>query len=231
MADGDRPTLTVEERAERGSRATRRLRREGWVPGVVYGEGSETVSFKVGVRDLRLALQAATAVIDLKVGSARPLPVIVKETQQHPVRGEVMHLDLLQVNLRQKIHSTLAVELVGSESAPGVVQGGVLEHVTRELNIEALPGDLPERIDVDVSGLEVAGTLPLSEISPPEGVEFLDDPDETVIATIGAPTALEETDAVEEETELVGEDAEAARRAGIEPGAEGAEDEARGEGS
>jgi len=229
MADGDRPTLSVEERSERGSRATRRLRREGWVPGVVYGEGAEPVSFKVGVRDLRLALQEATAVIDLEVGSARPLPVIVKETQQHPVRGEVMHLDLLQVNMRQKIHSTMAVELVGAEVAPGVVQGGVLEHVTRELNIEALPGDLPERIDVDVSELEVAGTLHLSEISPPEGVDFLDDLEETIIATVGAPTGLEETDAVEEETELVGEDAEAA---GIEPGAEGEEGgEAGSEGS
>ena len=229
MADGDRPTLSVEERSERGSRATRRLRREGWVPGVVYGEGAEPVSFKVGVRDLRLALQEATAVIDLEVGSARPLPVIVKETQQHPVRGEVMHLDLLQVNMRQKIHSTMAVELVGVEVAPGVVQGGVLEHVTRELNIEALPGDLPERIDVDVSELEVAGTLHLSEISPPEGVDFLDDLEDTIIATVGAPTGLEETDAVEEETELVGEDAEAA---GIAPDAEGGDgDEAGSEGS
>ncbi len=229
MADGDRPTLSVEERSERGSRATRRLRREGWVPGVVYGEGAEPVSFKVGVRDLRLALQEATAVIDLEVGSGRPRPVIVKETQQHPVRGEVMHLDLLQVNMREKIQSTTAVELIGAELAPGVVQGGVLEHVTRELNIEALPGDLPERIDVDVSGLEVAGTLHLSEISPPEGVDFLDDLEETIIATVGAPTGLEETDAVEEETELVGEDAEAA---GIEPGAQGEEGgEAGSEGS
>jgi large subunit ribosomal protein L25 len=155
--------------------------------------------------------------------------VIVKETQQHPVRGEVMHLDLLQVNMRQKIHSTMAVELVGVEVAPGVVQGGVLEHVTRELNIEALPGDLPERIDVDVSELEVAGTLHLSEISPPEGVDFLDDLEDTIIATVGAPTGLEETDAVEEETELVGEDAEAA---GIAPDAEGGDgDEAGSEGS
>ncbi|MEJ7718705.1 MAG: 50S ribosomal protein L25 [Thermoleophilaceae bacterium] len=228
MADGDRPTLTVEERSERGSRSTRRLRREGWVPGVVYGEGADPVSFKVGVRDLRLALQEVTAVIDLKVGSARPLPVIVKETQQHPVRGEVMHLDLLQVNMREKIQSTMAVELLGAEVAPGVVQGGVLEHVTRELNIEALPGDLPEHIDVDVSDLEVAGTLHLSEITPPEGVEFLDDLEETIIATVGTATGLEETDAIEEETELVGEDAEAADRAGIEPGAGG---EAGGEDS
>lgn len=212
MADSDRPTLPAEDRSERGSRATRRLRREGWIPGVVYGSGiDEPVSFKVGTRDLRLALQDASAVIDLKVGSADARPVIVKEAQQHPVRGDVQHIDLLQVDLRRKIHSTVPVELVGVDEAPGVVEGGVLEQQIRELNIEALPGDIPERIDVDVSGMEVPSNKSLSEIRPPEGVEFLDDPAETIIATIGAPTGLEETDAVEEEPELVGEDGEPAQ--------------------
>lgn len=206
MAESDRPTLPAEDRSERGSRATRRLRRDGWIPGVVYGSGiDEPVSFKVGTRDLRLALQDASAVIDLKVGSADPRPVIVKETQQHPVRGEVQHIDLLQVDLRQKIHSTVPVELVGVDEAPGVVEGGVLEQQTRELNIEALPGDIPERIEVDVSKMDVPSNMPLSELHPPEGVEFLDDPDETIIAMIGAPTGLEETDAIEEEPELIGE--------------------------
>lgn len=224
MADSDRPTLTAEDRAERGSRATRRLRREGWIPGVVYGSGvGEPLSFKVGSRDLRLALQDASAVIDLKIGSSDPRPVIVKDTQQHPVRGDVLHLDLLQVDLRQKIQSTVPVELVGVDEAPGVVEGGVLEQQTRELNIEALPGDIPERIDVDVSHLEVPSNMALSEISPPAGVEFLDDPDETVIATIGAPTELAETDAVEEEPELIGQDGEPVQ-AEEPPAGAGAED-------
>jgi large subunit ribosomal protein L25 len=133
------------------------------------------------------------------------------------VRGEVQHIDLLQVDLRQKIHSTVPVELIRADEAPGVVEGGVLEQQTRELNIEALPGDIPERIEVDVSGMEVPSNKPLSELHPPAGVEFLDDPDETIIAIIGAPTGLEETDAVEEEPELVGEGAEA----GEAPDAEG----------
>ena len=204
----DRPTLTAEQRDERGSRATRRLRRAGLVPGIVYGVG-EPVAFKVGQRDLRIALQDASAVIDLKVGSGRALPVIVKETQNHPVRGEVQHLDLLQVDLTETIESTVLVELTGAEEAPGVVQGGVLEQVSHELNIEALPGDIPENVVVDVSAMEVNGTLHLNEVTPPQGVEFLDDPVETIIATIGAPTELEETDAIEQETELVGAEGEA----------------------
>jgi large subunit ribosomal protein L25 len=217
MAEGTRPTLSVEERPERGSRATRRLRRAGLVPGVVYGgTDGDSVSFKVGARDLRHVLVDGSALIDLEVAGGKARPVIVKDRQLHPVRDEVIHIDLLEVRLDEKIHSMVGVELEGVEEAPGVKEGGVLEHITRELNINALPTDIPERIVVDVSGLEVAGTLMLSEISAPAGVELLDDPDETVIATVVVPTEVEEPEEVEEETELVGEEGEAA-----EAGAEG----------
>src|SRR4051812_29109377 len=112
MASGDRPTLAVEERPERGSRATRRLRREGYVPGVVYGGGDgDCTAFKVGARDLRTALVAGSAVLDLTIGGGRAVPVIVKDQQHHPVRDHVMHLDLLRVRLDEKIQSTVAVEL------------------------------------------------------------------------------------------------------------------------
>jgi large subunit ribosomal protein L25 len=209
MASTKRPSLAVEERPERGSRATRRLRREGYVPGVVYGGGDgECTAFKVGTRDLRAALVAGSAVLDLEIDGGTPLPVIVKDQQRHPVRDDIVHLDLLQVRLDEKIQSTVAVDLDGAEEAPGAKEGGVVEHVTRELNIEALPGDLPERIVVDVSGLEAAATLHLSEVPVPQGVTFLDDPDETVIATVTIPTEVEEPE-VEEETELVGEEGEA----------------------
>ncbi len=219
MADADRPTLTVEEREERGSRSVRRLRRSGYVPGVVYGTGvEEPLTFKVGTRELRVALQNALAVIDLKIGSQNARPVILKDAQRHPVRAEVMHVDLLQVDLRQTIQSTVPLELVGIEEAPGVVEGGVLEQVTRELNIDALPGDIPESIQADVSRMEIAGTMSVADLTMPEGVTILDDPEETV-ATITPPTELEETDAVEEETERVGEEAESAEPA--EGGSEG----------
>ncbi len=231
MAAQDRPTLTVSERTERGSRAVRRLRRSGLIPGVLYGGGDgEAVSFSVATRDLRLALQDASQVIDVQLpGQKGARPVILKDTQRHPVRDEIMHLDLLQVRLDEKIHSTVPVELEGAEEAPGAKEGGVLEHVTRELNIEALPTDLPERLVVDVSGMEAAATMHLSEIDAPAGVTFLDDLEETIIATVTVPSEVEEETDIEEETELVGE-AEEAAAAGDESADESA-DEGGGESS
>ena len=220
MAAAKRPQLSVEERATRGSRATRRLRRAGLVPGVVYG-GDENTAFQVDARALRHALHEGSAVLDLSFnGNARP--VILKDEQRHAFRDETLHVDFLEVNLKEKIATTVPVELEGGEESPGAKEGGVIEHVTRELNIEALPTDIPERITVDVSGLDIAATMNLKEVSAPEGVEFLDDPDETVIATVTVPTEIEEPE-VEEETELVGEEGEAVEAAeGEEAPAEGA---------
>jgi large subunit ribosomal protein L25 len=219
MADA-RPTLEVEERSERGSRETRRLRRAGYVPGVVYGGRTgetDALSFKVDARVLRAALHDGSALIDLKIGSEKARPVIIKDQQVHPVRDELLHIDLLQVRLDEKIQTTVMVDVEGAEEAPGVKEGGVLEHATRELNIEALPTEIPERIVVDVSGMEMNATMHLSEIAAPEGVVFLDDPEETIVATITPPSKVEEPEAeIEEEAELVGEAAEA------EAGAEGA---------
>jgi len=220
MADGKRPSLEVEERNERGTRATKRLRKDGYVPGVVYG-GDDCVPFKVNNRVLRAALHDGSALIDLKIGGSQARPVIVKDQQHHPVRGQVMHIDLLQVRLDEKIHSPVQVELEGVDEAPGVKEGGVLEHVTRELNIEALPTDIPERITVNVSEMGINAVMHLSEVAAPDGVTFLDDLEETIIATITVPTEVEEPE-IEEETELVGEEAEAAAEAEAEAGAEGA---------
>jgi aminoacyl-tRNA hydrolase/ribosomal protein bL25 (Ctc-form) len=226
MADGKRPTLDVEDRSERGTRAARRLRREGYVPGVVYGgKDGDCTSFKVNWRVLRQVLVDGSALIDLKV-AGKTRPVIVKDQQQHPVRDELLHIDLLEVRLDEKIQTQVSVHLEGAEEAPGIKEGGVLEHVTHQLNIEALPTDIPDAIHVDVSALEIAATMHLSEISAPEGVTFLDDPEETLIATVVVPTEVEEPE-IEEETELVGEEGELEE--GAEP-AEGEEGEAPAEG-
>jgi len=223
MAAQQRPELKIEDRSERGSRATRRLRRKGLVPGVVYGgTDRECKAFSVEARELRRVLMAGSAVFDVAVDGT-PRPVIVKDQHHHPVREHVTHIDLLEVRLDEKIQTTVALEITGVEEAPGVKEGGVLEHVTRELNIEALPTSIPESITVDVSHLEVAGTMHLTEVSVPEGVEFLDNLEETIVATITAPTEIAEPE-IEEEAELVGEDGEP-----IEP-AEGEEGEAPAEG-
>src|SRR5215213_5711159 len=206
MADGSRPTLEVDARPERGTRATRRLRREGIVPGVVYGgTGQEdAVSFRVDARELRQVLVDGSALIDLKV-DGKTLPVIVKDRQLDPVRDEIIHIDLLEVRLDEKIQTQVGVHIEGIEEAPGIKEGGVLEHVTHQLNIEALPTAIPDVIVVDVSGMEIAATMHLAEITPPQGVTFLDDPEETILATVVVPTEVEEPE-IEEETELVGEE-------------------------
>jgi large subunit ribosomal protein L25 len=202
-----RPTLEADERSERGTRATKRLRREGFVPGVVYGGGNgDSTSFKVQARVLRQVLVDGSALIDLKVGAQSARPVIVKDQQLHPVRDEVVHIDLLEVRLDEKIEAPVAVHVQGTEEAPGVKEGGVLDQVTHQLNIEALPTDIPEAIVVDVSEMEIAATMQLSELDAPAGVTFLDDPEETIIATIVVPTEVEEPEEIEEETELVGEE-------------------------
>jgi large subunit ribosomal protein L25 len=189
------------------------------VPGVVYGgKDGDCTSFKVNSRTLRQVLVDGSALIDLKVGG-KTRPVIVKDQQQHPVRDELLHIDLLEVRLDEKIQTQVSVHLEGAEEAPGIKEGGVLEHVTHQLNIEALPTDIPDAIQVDVSGLEIAATMHLSEISPPAGVTFLDDPEETILATVVVPTEVEEPE-IEEEIELVGEEGEP-----LEEGAEPAEGE------
>ncbi len=220
-----RPSLAVQERPERGSREARRLRRAGFVPGILYGASHpDPVALKVGALELRRLLADGAALFDVKIGGDRSVPAILKDRQDHPVRAEVMHVDFLEVRLDEKIQSTVSVELTGVEEAPGVTEGGVLDLATRELNIEALPTAIPEHITVDVSDMEMGATLLLSAISAPEGVEFLDDPEETVVATVILPTVEEEPE-IEEETELVGEEGEPAE------GAEGDASTESGEGS
>jgi large subunit ribosomal protein L25 len=208
----DRTTLKVSERQDFGSRTARRLRRSGFVPGVVYGGGREARAFQVPERELRAVLAHGGALIDVVFDGGKPTPVVVKEQQRHPVRGSLVHVDLLEVKLDEEIQADVPVELIGADEAPGVNEGGVLEHVTRELTIRALPTAIPESIVADVSGMEINDTLQLSALVPPEGVEFVaDEPDEVTIATLSPPRIEEEPEPeVEEEAELVGEEGEAA---------------------
>lgn len=203
----DRSTLTVHLREPEGSRAARRLRRSGCVPGVLYGAGDEPLSFDVDARELRIALASSGAVLDLSVDGGKPSPVVLKEAQRDPVRGDTTHVDLLRVKLDIAIHAVVTLELVGADDAPGVKRGGVLEHVTREVNVEALPTVIPESIVYDVSAMEIGETVTLESVSPPEGVSLLDDP-ETVLAILSPPRLQTEAEPeIESETGLVGEQA------------------------
>jgi large subunit ribosomal protein L25 len=209
MAETTTTKLDVQSRTSDGSRAARRLRRSGRVPGVLYGGGSGAVGFDADARELRLALARSGAVLDLSVDGNKATPVVLKEAQRDPVRGETVHVDLLRVRLDQAISAVVPLELTGMEEAPGVKEGGVLEQITRELNVEALPTAIPESIVHDVSEMVIGDTLLLTAVAVPDGVTLLDDLEETVIVTLSPPRLqVEADDEVESETELVGEGAE-----------------------
>lgn len=201
-----RSTLKVAPRADFGSRSSRRMRRDGLVPGVVYSGGSEAEPFQVSERDIRHITGEGAALFDLEIDGGKAIPVVIKEEQLHPVRGSLQHIDLMEVKLDEAIQADVALELEGADTAPGVKGGGVLEHVTREITVEALPTDIPDNIVVDVSAMEINDTLQLSAVTAPEGVKFVvDDPEEVTIVTLSPPRVEEVEPEVEEETELVGE--------------------------
>lgn len=205
----DTTTLSASSREAEGSRATRRLRRSGRIPGVVYGGGEESLAFDVDARDLRLALSGGGAVIELTLEGGRAEAVVLKDEQRHPVNSATMHVDFLRVDLNKPIQATTVLDLTGTDDAPGVKEGGVLEHVTHELNIEALPAAIPDAITHDVSAMEINETVMLSAVTVPEGVTLLDDLEETVVATLSPPRLqTEEEEGIEEETGVVGEEAE-----------------------
>ena len=194
---GDRTRLEVKERDadSLGSRRVRRLRKEGLIPGVLYGKG-HTRPLVVVERDLRAALTGTSglhAIVDVVFdGQATPHHAVLKDYQRHAVKGFITHVDFHEVRLDQTIQASVAVHLVGE--SPGVKQGGVLQQVTREINIEALPGGIPEHIEIDLGGLEIGGTLRLEDIAAVAGVTFLDDVHETVIVSCTAPRGLTEAE-------------------------------------
>jgi large subunit ribosomal protein L25 len=204
---GERTKLIVAAREHLGSRESRRLRREGLVPGVLYGR-DDPVAISIPERELRRALSGQGglhAILDVEIeGAAATHASILKDYQVDPVRGGVTHVDLQEVRLDRPIQASVTVSLLGGENAPGVREGGVLSQPLRELTIQALPLEVPEHVDVDVSGMEIGGTLRVGEVTVPEGVTVLDDP-EAVVATVTAPTRV-----VEPEEELVEGEEEAA---------------------
>jgi large subunit ribosomal protein L25 len=206
---GERIRLEVQERERRGSRDSRRLRKDGQIPGVLYGRGHEPHAISVHERELRRVLTGGSglhAILDVVVaGEKSAHSSILKDYQVDPIRGKIEHFDLQEVSLDEAIQTAVVVELVG-ESA-GAKAGGVLSQVTREIRVEALPLEVPERIELDVSAMEIGDALRLSDLPTREGVTFLDDP-ETVLATVTVPTRVEEPEPVEGEEVEEGEVAE-----------------------
>ena len=211
---GDRITLEVKERGadQLGTRNSKRLRREGLIPGVLYGKSNK--AFVVGERELRVALTGPSglhAIVDVVIeGAKTPHHAVLKEYQQHPVRGTITHVDFHEVRLDQPIQATVAVQLVGE--APGAKVGGVISQVARELRVEALPSAIPEHIEVDISELELGESLRLVDVAVVAGVTFLDD-EQTVIANCSSPRGLTEAEEAAETALAAEASAESAAQA------------------
>jgi large subunit ribosomal protein L25 len=235
---GERVKLEVQAREAHGSAEARRMRKQGLIPGVIYGGGMDPAAISVPERALRKALTGAGglhAILDVVVagdGNGDARPAILKDYQQDVITGRVSHIDLHQVRLDRPIQASVVVQLVGEPA--GVKEGGVLSQVSREITVEALPMEIPEHIDADVSEMQIGDTLRLADLGAMAGVTFVDDPEETVLASVGAPTRIEEPEPeVEEGEEGVevpeGEEApEGAAEASGEPEAEGESDTAEG---
>src|SRR5918996_2095477 len=199
---GERIKLQVTERERRGSADARRLRREGFIPGVLYGNGKKPYAICIPERELRRVLTGAGglhAILDVFLeGQKTTHASILKDYQQDPIRGHISHFDLQEVRLDQPIQASVTVQLVGEPA--GAKEGGVLSQVQREINVEALPMEIPEHIDLDVSGMHIGDALRIADLPSIEGVTFLDDPEGTVLATVTPPTVVVEPE-VEEELE------------------------------
>ena len=233
---GERTKLIVQTREHLGSGETRRLRLRGFIPGVLYGRG-EPVAISIEERELRRALTGAAglhSILDVEIdGSGKAHASILKDYQVDKIRGGVTHVDLHEVRLDQTITASVSVHLVGGELAPGVKEGGVLSQPLREIQVEALPLEGPEHIDLDVSRMATGDTLRISDIEVRDGVTFLDDPD-TVVATLTAPTRAIEAEEAEAAEAAEGEAAEGAEgEAAVgeaEPGADAAGEQSATEG-
>ncbi|MBC7341995.1 MAG: 50S ribosomal protein L25/general stress protein Ctc [Clostridia bacterium] len=201
--------LEAEERQITGKGPAGRLRRQGYVPGVLYGKEVGSLPIKVKARELEGMLGRAgeTTLIKVKVvpgeaeaKKAKPkeYTALIREIQRHPTKGVLSHVDLLQVSLREKIVVEVPVRLIGEPA--GVKEGGILQHGLREVEIECLPADLPEHLEIDISALGIGDKVTVADLSAPDGVKILSDAD-SVLATVVAPRLVEAEEPLAEEAE------------------------------
>lgn len=188
--------IKAETRTERGKGPARKLRRQGTIPAILYGRDVQPVALTISSKDWRrLATHArSNAVIKMELtegGSAQERPVMIKNVQKGPVDQKVLHVDFLQISMERAVQVEVPIHLVGT--AAGVVNGGVVEQHLRTVMIESLPGQIPERIDVDISALEIGDSIHVREISMP-GVKLLDPPEVAVVG-ITPPEAEEKVEA------------------------------------
>jgi large subunit ribosomal protein L25 len=189
--------LELETREIGGTSEVRALRRTGKIPGVLYGNGREALAFAVESRHLRETLAAAggrNAILEVKVpGASTPIHAFIKDMQLHPLRDTLQHFDLLEVRMDRSIQATVSIVFTGE--AEGVkTYGGILAQNAHELTLEALPGDLPEHVEIDITALGIGDSILLGDLPPIKGVTYIGEPD-TMLASVAqpkGPTAEEE---------------------------------------
>ena len=204
-----------------GSGPSKRIRAEGKVPGVVYGLDADPIPVTVEWRPLREALTTdagLNALIDLEVDGDVSLTV-VKELQRHPIKGDVLHIDFLRVSADAEITVEVPIVLEGEAKAV-LSEGGTVDHLLYALSINAKPADIPNELTVDISDLEIGGSIHVADIVLPKGVSTDVDPEESVVTGTQAAIA-EETEGAEGEAAAEGGDAAPAEEAAAEGDGEG----------
>lgn len=199
--------LSASARTDTGKGVARSLRRSGQVPAIIYGHARQAQSLAIDAKDLdRLlgSIAAESTVIELAVDGGRATKTLIREIQRHPFKRQILHVDFQELVAGEKVTVSIPLVLVGIPDAVRL-EGGVMDQVMRELEIEVDPSNIPNHIDVDVSHLEMGHSLHVSDVKLPEGVMVLDDP-ETTVCVIGVPRAAIETPAAG--VEAVGEVAE-----------------------
>lgn len=200
--------LNAKPRTEVG-KTSKRLSREGLVPAILYGHNREAIPLSVERHEFEMMLQhgGGAAMVKLAIeGEKAPVDVIVKDTKHSPAKGTLQHVDFYAVRMDEALHAAVALHYIGEEDSVGVRSGGILMHNLREVNIEAMPADLPEYIEADVSALDVGDSLHISELTLPKGVKILDDAD-MIVSSVTAPRVELEVAPSEEEAEpeVIGE--------------------------
>jgi large subunit ribosomal protein L25 len=216
--------LTAEPRADHGKGVARKLRAAGRIPAVLYGHDQESMALSVDAHDMFRVLHTsagANVLVDLKVDGTEHL-VLPREIQRNHIKGTIVHVDFLAVSRTETIQ--VNVEVVDVGEAPGVKQGGVVDHHLREVLVECFPQDVPEQIEADISGLDLGDTLHVGDLPAPAGVTILTSPEETVLAVI-VPAVLR----TEADLTIAGEEAAPAPEAAEAPAAEAPEAAPEGE--
>ncbi len=197
-------SLSAEIRTEQGSSHARRLRRRNRVPAIIYGlKGKENSSLSLCHNEMIKLLKdrsSRTKMLSLHIsGHDKPIveQVIIKAIQRHPVTRFVVHTDLLRVDAKTKIIVMVPFQFINEEKSPGVREGGVVNHITTQIEVQCLPGKIPAGIEVDLSSLKLNESIYLSDIKIPEGVELTLLKQSLALASVHIPTIKEESEAVE----------------------------------